>query len=97
MLARVLSAVLAWGIAEASPQERSGRPRVLLWPVSPALAPELPASLDPRFEPADRAAFESALAGAQADALDGMRTRLAAVEVALARARDHYVEQRWDD
>jgi hypothetical protein len=97
MLARVLSAVLAWGIAEASPQGRTGRPRVLLWPVSPALASELPPTIDPRFEAADRGAFEAELAGAQSAALDGVRTRLAAVEVALANARDHYVAQRWDD
>lgn len=97
MPARVLSAILAWGIAEASPQAAAGRPRVLLWPVSPALAPELPATIDPRFVPADRAAFEGELAAAQSAAQDAVRARLAAVEAALASAREHYVAQRWDD
>lgn len=97
MPVRVLSAVLAWGIANASPSARPDRPRVLLWPVSPALASELPASIDARFDLADRSAFETELGAARRSAQADVRTRLAAVEAALAEAREHYVAQRWDE
>ena len=102
MLFRVLSVVLAWGLASAAPGNRSGEVRVLLWGTTPEVAAELaagpvgPLKLDGRFESVDRAEFGAALDRARAQAQAQAREGLAAVEVGLAAARDHYLAQHWD-
>ncbi len=93
MLAEALSWVLAITLATApAPAER---PRVLVWPQTPAQADELPTQ-HPRLELVAPDALVAELERARAEASHEEHARLVQIESGLARAREHYLAQAWE-
>ncbi len=73
------------------------RPRLQLWPLAPLDDEAGIASVDPRFELRPRAELEARLSAVRAPFARDEYARLAAVDTALDRIREAYLEQRWDD
>lgn len=95
-LVRSALAILGWvSVAFGPPKSTVERPDVVLWPASPEVADELPGSIDARFELQPRDALTTKLATARTDELARRQDEFAAVERALASAREHFVAQRF--
>ena len=70
---------------------------MLVWAEAPAVAAELPTSIDGRFVQADRAAFVADLDRARDTSDAAERTRQTDVDAALVAAREQWLAQQWDE